>query len=111
MKVKALDPQVSVSEQITTQHLPELAAQGIGVLVCNRPDGEAKGQPAFADIEVAARAHGMEAVHIPFGGADITDTQRAEFIELLNTDKKILAFCRTGNRSSLLWGSSAASAG
>ena len=103
MQIKKLDTQVSVAEQITPEQLPELAAEGFGVLVCNRPDDEAQGQPAFADIEAEARAHGMEAVHIPFRGADISDAQRAEFIELLNADKKILAFCRTGNRSSLLW--------
>ncbi len=103
MQIKKLDTQVSVSDQITAQHVPELAAQGVDVLVCNRPDGEAEGQTDFAIIQAAAEAHGMDAVHIPFRGADMTDAQRAEFIELLNAHKKIHAFCRTGNRCSLLW--------
>ncbi len=103
MHVKKLDDQVSVSEQVAAQHLPELMSLGVEVLVCNRPDGEAEGQPTFAEIQTAAGKHGMQAVHIPFRAGEMTDAQRAEFIELLNADKKVHAFCRTGNRSSLLW--------
>jgi sulfide:quinone oxidoreductase len=32
--------------------------------MCNRPDGEGADQPAFAEIEAAARAAGLEAAYL-----------------------------------------------
>ncbi len=103
MDIKTLDQQVSVSEQIALDDLTRLAAQGVQVLVCNRPDGEAPEQLAFAQLSAAAEKLGMTAVHIPFKPGEMTAAQRDEFVALLNTDQKVHAFCRTGNRSSMLW--------
>ena len=103
MQVKKLDDQVFVSDQISLSDLPELVAMGINTLVCNRPDGEAMEQPAFSQLQAAAAAHGIEATHIPFRAGEMAPRHRDEFIELINGDRKILAFCRTGNRSSALW--------
>ena len=103
MDVKTLDQQVSVSEQIVLDDLTRLAAQGIQVLVCNRPDGEAADQPTFAQLSAAAEKLGMTAAYIPFKPGEMTAAQRDEFVALLKTDRKVHAFCRTGNRSSMLW--------
>ncbi len=103
MDIKTLDQQVSVSEQIALGDLDGLAAAGVKVLVCNRPDGEAADQPTFAQISAAAEKLGMTAVSIPFKPGEMTAAQRDEFAALLKTDRKVHAFCRTGNRSSMLW--------
>jgi len=103
VQVKRLDDKVFVSDQISLSDLPELAAMGIQTLVCNRPDGESRDQATFSQLQAASAAHGMEAIHIPFRAGELTASHRDEFIELTNGDRKILAFCRTGNRSSALW--------
>lgn len=103
MDIKTLDQQVSVSEQIALDDVGSLAASGVKVLVCNRPDGEAADQPTFSQLSAAAEKLGMTAVSIPFKPGEMTAAQRDEFAALLNTRRKIHAFCRTGNRSSMLW--------
>lgn len=103
MDIKTLDQQVSVSEQIALRDVSSLAASGVNLLVCNRPDGEAADQPTFADIAAAAEKLGITAVNMPFKPGEMTPAQRDEFVALLNTHRKIHAFCRTGNRSSMLW--------
>ncbi|WP_269843281.1 beta-lactamase hydrolase domain-containing protein, partial [Brevirhabdus pacifica] len=47
-----------VAPQIRPEQLPELKAEGIRAIICNRPDGEEAGQPTFAEIEQAAREQG-----------------------------------------------------
>jgi len=77
------------------------AAAGVIVIVNNRPDGEEPGQPAGAEIERAALAAGLRYRHIPVAGA-ITPGQVAA-MAAATEEGKLLAFCRTGTRSTLLW--------
>jgi len=77
------------------------AAAGVTVIVNNRPDGEEPGQPAGAEIERAALAAGLRYRHIPVAGA-ITPDQVAAMAAAMD-EGKLLAFCRTGTRSTLLW--------
>ncbi len=103
MKMKSLDQQVSVSEQVTVDHLNELASCGVEVLVCNRPDQESAEQPLFSELCSAAKEYGIEAVHIPFTAGKMDASHCRQFAELLDSGKRIHAYCRTGNRASQLW--------
>lgn len=103
MNITPLNDQVSVSEQIHSEDLAALKAEGVAIIICNRPDQEAAEQPDFASIAEAAEALGMEAVHIPFSGSDMTDQQVAEFKNLLASQQRIHAYCRTGNRSTQIF--------
>ncbi|MFK8051280.1 MAG: TIGR01244 family sulfur transferase [Halioglobus sp.] len=105
MNKKRLDDQVSTSDQISIADLPELANLGVQLLVCNRPDGESDQQETFSNVEDAARSHGIEAVHIPFRNGELDDVHQTAFIDLMRSNKKIHAYCRTGNRSTMLWAS------
>jgi uncharacterized protein (TIGR01244 family) len=100
-----LDDKTFVTGQISPQDVPELAAGGIKVIVNNRPDGEAPGdQPLASELEAAAIAQGIAFVNLPFTAPTLTPDYAAKFAELLKkTDGPILAFCRTGNRSTMLW--------
>ncbi len=103
MTTQALSNDISVAGQITAADIPSIAAQGFRSIVCNRPDGEGWGQPAFAAIAAAAKAAGLETRHIPvvpggFTEADVA-AMRAALKEL---PKPMLAFCRTGTRSANL---------
>ncbi|WP_250464069.1 TIGR01244 family sulfur transferase [Microbulbifer litoralis] len=101
MHIKQLDEQVSVSAQFSCDAMAELAASGVQVIVCNRPEGETEDQPTYAAMESAAAEQGMAFVAIPF--ARMTADHCRQFGELLDSGKKIHAFCRTGNRSCNVW--------
>ena len=67
--MRRLDQTTFVSgRQLTVGDMDEAAAQGIRLIVNNRPDGEEPGQPARAEIEAAARAAGLDYRHIPIAG-------------------------------------------
>lgn len=91
---------VSVSPQITPADVAEAKAQGFTTLINNRPDGEAPDQPASAEIEAAARAAGLDYIHMPVRGMPPSPDQAREIRDAIeNAPGKVLAFCRTGTRS------------
>ena len=100
---RQLDEKVLVSGQIHPDEIAALVGEGITMLVNNRPDGEEPGQPLGVEIEEAARAAGLDYRAIPIirgiGPADAEAMQEA----IKSAGGKLLAFCRTGTRSSLAW--------
>ncbi|HYJ28811.1 MAG TPA: TIGR01244 family sulfur transferase [Allosphingosinicella sp.] len=101
----ALDAKTLVARrQIAPGDLPAIAAAGVKIVVNNRPDGEEKGQPCSAEIEAAARAAGIGYRHIPVAGGFNGDDVLA-MAEALDAaaEGKLLAFCRSGTRSTFLW--------
>jgi sulfide:quinone oxidoreductase len=104
MDIRTLTPGLSVTGQITPDQIAQIAAQGFRAVICNRPDGEEPGQPQFARIEAAAHAAGLQARYLPVTGADLTDAKAADFASLLTSlPGPVLAYCRSGMRSSTLW--------
>ena len=104
MKIQHLAPGLSVSEQILPEQLAELKAAGYRAVICNRPDGEGNDQPLFAEIERAAQAAGIDAHYLPTASGKVTDEQGIGFGQLLATlPKPVLAYCRTGMRSTTMW--------
>jgi sulfide:quinone oxidoreductase len=104
MKIAKLTPFLSVSPQITEADLGALAAQGFRAVINNRPDGEAEDQPESAVLAAAAGRVGLEYRHVPVVSGKITDDDVAAFAEALDEVKgPVLAFCRTGTRSTTLW--------
>ena len=104
MSVKALSPNVSVSPQISVEEAAAAGESGFRSIICNRPDGEAPGQPSWAEIEAAAQAAGLETRHIPVSGNAIDQAAISEFAQALETmPKPVLAYCRSGQRSAVLW--------
>ncbi|WP_460136309.1 bifunctional protein tyrosine phosphatase family protein/NAD(P)/FAD-dependent oxidoreductase [Pseudomonas sp. S1_E04] len=110
MDIRHLASGLSVSEQIFPHHLVELKAAGLRSIVCNRPDGEGSDQPLFAEIKRAADAVGIEAHYLPAESGKVTDEQGIAFGKLLETlPKPVLAYCRSGMRSTTMWALSQAS--
>lgn len=104
MELKTLTPELSVAAQIHTPDLPEIARAGFRTLICNRPDGEGNDQPVFAELEAAARGLGITMHYLPAESGKVTDEQGREFGALMAVSPKpVLAFCRTGMRSSTMW--------
>ena len=104
MDPKTLSPQFAVSPQITPQDIPALKAQGYRAIIANRPDGEGADQPTFAEIETAAHEAGMQARYIPISGGMVGDDDVAAFrAALRDMPGPVLAYCRSGTRSTTLW--------
>lgn len=104
LDIVRIDEKTAVSGQIAASDIPQIAATGVKLIVNNRPDDEAPGQTGADEIEAEAAGHGLSFVNLPFTGATLTPHHVAKFAELLQrADDKVLAYCRTGNRSSLLW--------
>jgi sulfide:quinone oxidoreductase len=104
MQVRRVTDEISVAAQITADDVADIAAAGFAAIVCNRPDGEAPGQAPYADIEVAAKAAGLEIVWQPVVSGAMSDADGARFGEIVaGLPKPVLAYCRTGTRCTALW--------
>lgn len=109
MDIRKIDDSISVAPQITPDQVADLARMGFRTLVANRPDQEEPGQPAMAELEKAAREHGMEWVYLPVESGNIVDEDVDAFDPMFEqAEKPVLAFCRSGTRCSVLWALSAA---
>jgi uncharacterized protein (TIGR01244 family) len=93
----------AVSPQITPADAAAAAARGYALVINNRPDGEAPGQPSSAEVEAAVRAAGMDYAHIPFVGRPGPDQVRAVHDAAARAKGPVLAFCRSGTRSITVW--------
>lgn len=104
MTITWLTPQLAVSPQIQLSGLAELKAQGFQAIINNRPDGEAPGQPTSDALEAEARRLGLGYTYLPIAPGDRNDHDAAAFARALHATKgAVLAFCRSGSRSALLW--------
>ena len=104
MDIKKLTAGLGVTPQITAADLKSVQAAGYRAVICNRPDGEAAGQPNFAEIAEAAEKLGMKAVYQPIVAGKVSDDDAAAFGKnLTELPGPVLAYCRTGTRSATLW--------
>ncbi len=92
-----------VAPQITADDVKEAAAMGVALIINNRPDNEEPGQPSGAEIEKAARGAGLAYLTIPVSGGNFSATQLDALQEALDTTGgPVLAYCRSGTRSTVL---------
>jgi sulfide:quinone oxidoreductase len=104
MDIRPLVPGLGVAPQIAAAELIELKQAGYRAIICNRPDGEAADQPLFAEIAHAAQAVGIEAHYLPAESGKVSDEQGVAFGQLFDSlPKPVLAYCRTGMRSTTMW--------
>jgi sulfide:quinone oxidoreductase len=104
MDIKALTPTLSVAGQIAASDLAAIAQAGFKSVICNRPDDEGADQPNFNEIEQAAQRVGLEIRYLPAESGKVTDAQGVAFGHLMDElPKPVLAYCRTGMRSTTLW--------
>ena len=94
---------ISVGGQIQLADLALLKARGIEVIVNNRPDGEAPDQPSHDEVANAAQELGLRYHFIPVSPRGLTEENVSAMQEVLcEEDGAIFAYCRSGNRSSIL---------
>ncbi|MDG2046369.1 MAG: TIGR01244 family sulfur transferase [Halioglobus sp.] len=104
MDIIKLTESLSVSAQISRDDVAKIAAAGYKVLVNNRPDGEDSHQPAGAVIAAAAAAVGLDYHHMPVTAANFPGPDLAAMTDLFDdSERPVLAFCRSGTRCANLW--------
>jgi sulfide:quinone oxidoreductase len=104
VNIKKINHQISVSEQITAADVQTIAQLGFKSIVCHRPDGEGADQPSARDIEAQALAAGLAFVHQPVETGKVRPEQGVAFGDLMQTlPHPVLAYCRSGTRSTTLW--------
>jgi uncharacterized protein len=91
--------------QISPEDVAQIARQGYKSIINNRPDGEGgPDQPLNAEIEAVAKSLGLQYAYLPVISGQITLEQAQEMSRLLETmPGPILAFCRSGARSTNLY--------
>jgi len=110
LPVQALTPELSVAPQLEPSAMAAAAAAGFRSVINNRPDFEGgPEQPTAAQMEAAALAAGLAYAYLPVNGAYQSPEETAQFKQLLEQlPKPILAFCRSGARSTKLFMAAAA---
>tara|TARA_B110000503_G_scaffold32213_1_gene52337 strand:+ start:336 stop:2003 length:1668 start_codon:yes stop_codon:yes gene_type:complete len=104
MDLKSITPNLSVSSQILASEMQAVSEAGFKAIICARPDGEGPDQPSFAEIETAASQFGLQAQYLPAESGKVRDEDGKIFGQLLNTmPGPVLAYCRTGMRSTTMW--------
>lgn len=101
---RKLTSDIFVSPQIGVDAVAEARALGVTLVINNRPEGESDDQVPGAEIEAAARAEGLDYVAIPITHSGFSQPQVDAMVAALESAQgKILAYCRSGTRSTLLW--------
>ena len=105
LSIRAIAEDVYVAPQLTPEAMAEAARAGFRSVVNNRPDFEhGPDQPTNASIEAAALAAGLEYRFLPVAGNYQSPEEIARFAELLaELPRPLLAFCRSGARSTKLY--------
>ena len=99
-----LAPGLSVAGRLDRADIDALAAAGVRTIVNNRPDGEDPGQLPAAEARQLAEAHGIAYRHIPITAASLSRADVEAFAAALrDAPRPIVAHCRSGTRSTLLW--------
>lgn len=96
---------VCVAAQLTPAAMTEAAAAGFKTIINNRPDFEhGPDQPTSAQLEAAALTAGLQYQWLPVAGGYQSPEEIAAFRQLLQQlPHPVLAFCRSGARSTRLF--------
>jgi len=101
--IRPVTDSFAVAPQLTPADLAEAARLGFKTVINNRPDGEQPGQPTSAEMEAAARAAGLDYVHVPVVGGPGQAQVEQVVQAIADAPGPVLAFCRSGTRSIVTW--------
>ncbi len=109
---RSLTADYSVAPQILLADVAVAKDAGFVLIVNNRPDGEEPSAPQGDDMAAAAAAAGLAYVAIPVGHSGFSHPQLdALDAALTGAAGPVLAYCRSGTRSTHLWALARARAG
>jgi uncharacterized protein (TIGR01244 family) len=104
MDIRPLTPDYAVSPQIELSDLAAIKAAGFTTVIDNRPDGEIPPHLHADAMRSAAEALGLTFVANPVvGGALTMDNVTTQGAAIAAASGPVLAYCASGNRSSVVW--------
>lgn len=103
MDLRQLSPGLAVSPQIQPEEVSQLAEAGFKVLVNNRPDEEIEAEINHEVMARAAEDAGMSYHYLPFPPGQITPALISDFAAAIAGQAPVIAYCRSGNRCTVLW--------
>ena len=105
MQVTQHTANFSTAPQLAPEHMAPIAAHGFKTVINNRPDSEGgPDQPTSAQMQTAAEAAGLTYHYLPVISGSITPEQVQHMADLVKAAPgPVLAFCRSGARSTQLW--------
>lgn len=104
MDLRHLTPEFAVAPQIALSDVPRAAAMGFTTLINNRPDAEVEPDLSSAAFARAAQAAGLAYHYLPYVPGEMTPELVAAFEAVAGAAQgPVLAWCRSGTRSSHLW--------
>lgn len=105
MDIRQIDDNFSVTGQISPDDVRDIVAAGYQTLICNRPDGESADQYDFAEIAGVAEKAGIPIHYVPVISGQLTqDDVDAMAAALDGAETPVLAYCRSGARSTNIYG-------
>ncbi|MFY8092738.1 MAG: TIGR01244 family sulfur transferase [Niveispirillum sp.] len=111
LDVRPLVDGLSVSPQVTEQDIRDAHSAGFRTIINNRPDGEEPGQLSSAQAGQLARELGLTYVYQPATGPTLERIADDFGRALTASPGPVLAHCRSGTRSTILWALAEAKAG
>lgn len=103
-EIRKVTEDFAVASQISEQDVENIAAAGYKTIIANRPDGEGgPDQPAMGTIRAKAESLGLAFHALPFSGAPSGDIAARQGELISESEKPVLAYCRTGTRSVTAW--------
>ena len=104
MIIRQLTTELSVGDQLIIDDLEAVKEAGFNAVICNRPDEEGEPHANADSMAQKANALGLEFHYLPVNGANITDTDVAQYAALLSeVPGPVLTYCRSGARCAKLW--------
>lgn len=101
---KRLSDSVLASPQISLDDIDDARNKGVSLIINNRPDGEEDGQLEGSAVEQAAKDAGISYITIPIGRSGFSQPQVQAMANALDAaEGQVLAYCRSGTRSTFLW--------
>ncbi len=104
LDLRRLTDTYAVAPQIALEDLPAIRDAGFTTVIDNRPDGEIPGELHTEAMRRAAEAAGLAFVANPvIGGALTMENVTAQAAAIEAATGPVLAYCASGNRSSVVW--------
>ena len=108
--VSWITPRFAVTSALTADDFAEARRLGFKSVLSNRPDGEESGQITARQEAVLAWQAGLQFRHVPAGKLDLFTDATVEGMAdaLAGLTGPVLAHCKSGIRSAVVWAAASA---
>ena len=104
MEIMKLAENYAATAQIRSEDVQAIADAGFAAIICNRPDDEDPGQPTAEEIRAACDAAGIAFHHVPVTGGYLAPEAVLLHRSIIESSEgPVLAYCRSGQRSSMIY--------